>query len=64
MTEAAQHLLSAIETVTKIERRNLLNFHELIRCQNLRSLAGLSSVNVPNKFGIMNYSDKVYTHNH
>ncbi len=49
-TEAAQHLLSAIETVTKIEGRNLLNFHELIRCQNLRAIAGLSSVGVPNKF--------------
>ncbi|MFB2768374.1 DUF3318 domain-containing protein [Pelatocladus sp. BLCC-F211] len=47
--EAAQHLLSAIETVTKIEGRNVLNFHELIRCQNLRAIAGLSSVGVPNK---------------
>ncbi|MBW4434948.1 MAG: DUF3318 domain-containing protein [Pelatocladus maniniholoensis HA4357-MV3] len=49
-TEAAQHLLSAIETVTKIEGRNVLNFHELIRCQNLRAIAGLSSVGVPNQF--------------
>ncbi|MGJ5672103.1 MAG: DUF3318 domain-containing protein [Nostochopsis sp.] len=48
--EAAQHLLSAIETVTKIEGRNVLSFHELIRCQNLRAIAGLSSVGVPNKF--------------
>ncbi|MCP6760871.1 MAG: DUF3318 domain-containing protein [Fischerella sp. CENA71] len=47
--EAAQYLLSAIETVTKIEKRNVLNFHELIRCQNLRAIAGLSSVGVPNK---------------
>jgi hypothetical protein len=48
--EAAQHLLSAIETVAKIEGRSVLNFHELIRCQNLRAIAGLSSVGVPNKF--------------
>ncbi len=48
--EAAQHLLSAIETVTKIEGRNVLDFHELIRCQNLRAIAGLSSVGVPNNF--------------
>ncbi|KOP27620.1 hypothetical protein AMR41_03790 [Hapalosiphon sp. MRB220] len=48
--EAAQHLLSAIEAVTKIEGRNVLDFHELIRCQNLRAIAGLSSVGVPNNF--------------
>ncbi|MBO3463245.1 DUF3318 domain-containing protein [Aetokthonos hydrillicola Thurmond2011] len=36
-TEAAQHLLSAIETVAKIEGRSTLNFTELIRSQNLRA---------------------------
>ncbi|MDF5724528.1 MAG: DUF3318 domain-containing protein [Rhizonema sp. PD37] len=46
-TEAAQHLLSAIEAVPKIEGRSALNFTELIRCQNLRVLAGLSSVGIP-----------------
>ncbi|MDF5716372.1 MAG: DUF3318 domain-containing protein [Rhizonema sp. NSF051] len=46
-TEAAQHLLSAIEAVPKIEGRSALNFTELIRCQNLRVIAGLSSVGMP-----------------
>ncbi|MCX7594751.1 MAG: DUF3318 domain-containing protein [Fischerella sp.] len=48
-TEAAQHLLSAIETVSKIEGRPALDFMELIRCQNLRAIAGLSPLGVPNK---------------
>ena len=38
--EAAEHLLGAIEAVAKIEGRSTLNFIELIRCQNLRSIAG------------------------
>ncbi|TAE59289.1 MAG: DUF3318 domain-containing protein [Nostocales cyanobacterium] len=45
-TEAAQHLLTAIETVAKIENRGL-DFNELIRCQNLKSIAGLSAVGIP-----------------
>ncbi|KAB8334164.1 DUF3318 domain-containing protein [Scytonema tolypothrichoides VB-61278] len=45
--EAAQHLLSAIEGVAKIEGRSGLEFTELIRSQNLRAIAGLSSVAVP-----------------
>ncbi len=45
--EAAEHLLSAIESVAKIEGRSGLNFNELIRCQNLRAIAGLSAVGVP-----------------
>lgn len=44
--EAAQHLLTAIETVAKIENRGL-DFNELIRCQNLRAMAGLSPVGIP-----------------
>lgn len=48
-TEAAKHLLSAIETVAQLEGRPMLNFTELIRCQNLRAIAGLSSVGVPEK---------------
>jgi Protein of unknown function (DUF3318) len=39
-TEAAEYLLSAIETVAKIEGRPGLGFNELIRCQNLRAIAG------------------------
>jgi hypothetical protein len=49
-TEAAGHLLSAIEAVAKIERRSSLDFIALIRCQNLRAIAGLSPVGVPDNF--------------
>lgn len=45
--QAASHLLSAIEAVAKIEKRPHLNFIELVRCQNLRAIAGLSPVAVP-----------------
>lgn len=48
--EAAQHLLSAIEAVAKIEGRTALDFIELIRCQNLRAISGLSSVGLPEEF--------------
>ncbi len=48
--EAAEHLLSAIETVAKIEGRSSLNFNELIRSQNLRAIAGLSSVGTPGSY--------------
>lgn len=46
-TEAAQHLLAAIEAVAKIEGRSSLDFVELIRCQHIRAISGLSSVGVP-----------------
>jgi predicted Zn-dependent protease len=46
-SEAAQHLLFAIEAVAQIEGRSGLNFTELIRSQNLRAIAGLSPVGVP-----------------
>jgi len=49
-TEAAQYLLAAIETVAKIEGKSSLNFTELIRCQNLRAIASLSPVGVPEFF--------------
>ncbi|BCL37526.1 DUF3318 domain-containing protein [Nostoc sp. MS1] len=48
--EAAGHLLSATEAVAKIEGRSSLDFIALIRCQNLRAIAGLSSVGVPEGF--------------
>ncbi|BAY25697.1 hypothetical protein NIES2100_55030 [Calothrix sp. NIES-2100] len=48
--EAAQHLLSAIEAIAKIEGRTGLNFSELIRCQNLRAIAGLSPVGIPESY--------------
>lgn len=46
-SEAARHLLSAIEAVAELERRPSLNFLELLRCQNLRAIAGVSPVGVP-----------------
>jgi len=46
-TEAAQHLLAAIESVAEMEGRLSLNFTELIRSQNLRAIAGISPVGVP-----------------
>lgn len=45
--EAARQLLSAIESVADIETRPSLNFMELIRCQNLRAMANISPVGVP-----------------
>ena len=45
--EAATNLVEAIEAVAKIERRRSLNFVELIRCQNLRAIANISPVSVP-----------------
>ncbi|OUL29406.1 hypothetical protein BV372_23460 [Nostoc sp. T09] len=48
--EAAEHLLSAIEEIAKIEGRSGLNFTELIRCQNLRAIAGFSPVGLPESY--------------
>ncbi|MEB3211292.1 MAG: DUF3318 domain-containing protein, partial [Leptolyngbyaceae bacterium] len=45
--EAARHLSAAIETVAQIEGRPSLSFVELLRSQNLRAIAGLSPVGVP-----------------
>jgi len=47
--EAAQHLLNAITAVADIENRRGLDFVELLRCQNLKAIAGLSSAMVPDK---------------
>jgi hypothetical protein len=49
-TEAAEHLLTAIEAVGKIEGRSGLSFGELIRCQNLKTVAGLSTVGIPENY--------------
>ena len=49
-TEAAGHLLAAIEAVTQLEKRPGLDFTELLRCQNLRAIAGLSAVAVPETY--------------
>ena len=45
--DAAQALLGAIEAVAKIEGRPSLSFTELVRCQNLRAIAGLSPFGAP-----------------
>lgn len=45
--EASQNLLSAIEAVAEIEGRPSLNFTELIRTQNLRAIAKISGIGVP-----------------
>jgi hypothetical protein len=46
-TAAARHLLSAIEAVADLEKRASLNFMELLRCQNLRAIAGISPIGMP-----------------
>jgi hypothetical protein len=46
-TEAARHLLSAIQAVAELENRKTLEFTELIRSQNLRVVAGMSATAVP-----------------
>jgi Protein of unknown function (DUF3318) len=48
--EAAQHLLSAIEALAKMEGHSGFNFTQLIRCQNLRAIAGLSPMGVPESY--------------
>lgn len=47
--EAAEHLLAAIEALPKIEGRSGLDFNELVRCQNLKAIAGFSAVGIPKK---------------
>ncbi|WP_414527400.1 DUF3318 domain-containing protein [Nodularia chucula] len=49
-TEAAEHLLSAIEAIAVMDKNSPLSFNELIRCQNLRAIAGLSAVGVPKSY--------------
>ena len=47
--EAANYLLQGIESLAKLEGRSSLNFNELIRCQNLKAIAGFSPIGVPEK---------------
>lgn len=46
-SEAAQALLEAIPAAARLIGRNTPEFTELIRCQNLRAIAGLSKTNIP-----------------
>ncbi|MDH6104935.1 DUF3318 domain-containing protein [Anabaenopsis tanganyikae CS-531] len=41
-TQAAEHLLSAIEAIAGMQKNGSLDFNELIRCQNLRAIGNLS----------------------
>lgn len=45
--EAARHLLEGIAAIADLENRTTLSFVELLRSQNLRAIAGLSAVTVP-----------------
>lgn len=46
-TEAAQYLLTGVEAIAKLENRPSLDFIELMRCQNLKAIAGFSPPIVP-----------------
>lgn len=46
-TDAARHLLEGIAAIANLENRPTLDFTELLRSQNLRAIAGLSTVTVP-----------------
>jgi len=45
--EAARALLEAIPTAARLMGRNTPEFTELIRCQNLKAIAGLSKTPIP-----------------
>ncbi len=45
--EAAKALLEAIPATARLMGRNTPEFTELIRCQNLRAIAGLSKIPIP-----------------
>lgn len=48
-TAAAKTLLEAIQTVAKLEGRTAPEFLELLRCQNLRAIAGLTNITIPSE---------------
>jgi hypothetical protein len=47
--EAARALLEAIPAAAKLSGRDKPEFTELIRCQNLKAIAGLSKTTIPDK---------------
>ena len=47
--EAARALLEAIPAAAKLSGRDKPEFTELIRCQNLKAIAGLSKTTIPEK---------------
>jgi hypothetical protein len=46
---AARSLLEGIQAAARLEGRQVPEFRELVRCQNLRVMAGISQVTVPSK---------------
>ncbi len=46
---AARSLLEGIQSVARLEGRQVPEFRELVRCQNLRVMAGISQVTVPSE---------------
>ena len=45
--EAAKAMLEAIPAAAKVAGRNTPEFTELIRCQNLKAIAGISKSTIP-----------------
>lgn len=45
--EAAKHLLMGIQAMARIGGQTTPTFNQLIRCQNLRAIAGLSKTGIP-----------------
>jgi len=45
--EAAKHLLSGIQAIARLQGQAGPTFNQLIRCQNLRAIAGLSKTGIP-----------------
>ena len=46
--EAAKAMLEAIPAAAKVSGRSIPEFTELIRCQNLKAIAGISKSTIPN----------------
>ena len=53
--EAAQHLLSAIESVSQLEGYGAGNFNDLMRCQNLQAIAN----SIPNSGGDISETERM-----
>jgi hypothetical protein len=47
--EAAKHLYTAIERVAQLEGKNQLDFAQLMRCQNLKTIAGVRGQVIGNR---------------
>jgi predicted Zn-dependent protease len=47
--EAAKNLYTGIERLAQLEGRGQLDFAQLMRCQNLKTIAGLSRIGIPDR---------------